>query len=309
MKKSLFASILVLMFLIPAIGHSEPSGGAAAGQSAPGQTPPANKPHLIVSNYKIDPSPVEPGASFTLSVDVLNTSKKRVDNLLVSIGAISAAGGQGGGNQSAVPSNAFATRTTGNSRYLSSLGAGATAKTTFELATAPKTDPGLYVALIDLNYISADIDYSSSQSVGVSVGRPTFLELQGVSIPKTALVGQEFPITFEGVNAGSFGVQGVALSLKSDGLEVKDALNFIGALDAGDSDSLEAKAVARRAGPVTAELQIKYRDDFNQSRVVLKNVSINIKARPKAAPKPAEPAGGGFFQSIGNFFKALLGLG
>lgn len=317
MKRILVTGTLFLLTAVvfPAVAAAEPPAVPAAAPQQAAQA--VNKPHLIVSSYQLEPMTVEPGASFTLTVDVLNTSRKRVDNLLVSISAISPAGGgsAGGDNggapaQAAAGGNTFVTRTTGNSRYVGALGAGATSKVTFELAAAPKADPGLYVAQIDFNYTSEGADFSSNQSVGVSVSRTANFEFQGVSAPDKVIVGESFPVTFEAVNAGGFTVQNVSLRLKSDDLEIEDGLNIIGSLESGDSDSLEARAKAKKTGPVKADLIIKYRNDFNRDSTLTQTVDITVDPKPKTVSRPpAKQGSGGFFSAIGNFLKALFGLG
>jgi len=309
MKKFLVVFLLVCLSQATAAAGAQPGGAAAAVQqeAAPAQ-PPANKPHLIVSAFTVDPQPVEPGVNFTLTVDILNTSKKKVENLLVSIGGISTAGG--GQDQTGGAGPTFATRTTGNSRFIGPLEAGATAKASFELAAAPKADPGLYLAQIDLNYINEGRDFTSSQDVGVSVSRSSRFEFQSVSIPAKVIAGKRFPVSFEAVNSAGFTVQGVTLSFVSAGLTIEDGDNIVGALESGDSDTLEAKARAEKPGPVTADLVIKYRDDFNRDKTATRTVEISVSPKPTATVRPdARPQAGGFWQSIGRFFKALFGIG
>lgn len=304
MRKSIIVILMLSLGLTPTTALAEPAEAAPAVQ----QAAPVNKPHLIVSAFKVDPQPVEPGVNFTLTVDILNTSKKRVENLLVSIGAIDAATGSQGQGSGAGPT--FATRSTGNSRYIGSLGAGATTKASFELAAAPKADPGLYTARIDLSYDSGGSDFSSNQAIGVTVGRPGRFEFQAVSSPSKATVGKKFPVSFEAVNAAGFTVQGVTLSLSGKGLVIEDGVAVIGALESGDSDVLEAKARVDRAGIVKADLVIKYRDDFNQEKSITKTVEISVQPKPRATVEPVDKAEtGGFFQTIGRFFKALFGIG
>jgi len=303
MKKTVL--LIALLFTFATTGLAQTPAEAP-------QPQPVNKPHLIISNYSLSAKPVEPGSEFSLNLDIYNTSTKKVENLLVSLVSINqSSSGQSESGAQASAGSPFVPKEKGNSFFIGSLASKATAKADFSLVSAPKTNPGLYTAYLELSYVADGQPFTTSQIVGIPVARKANLQIQNINVPETVRAGTNFKISFEAINASDFAVAGVNLSVSSPDLEIAKPTYFIGTLEPGDSDILETTAKANKsAATVKLNLKVTYKDDFNQLKTVVRELDVKVQPEPKltATPTKKPPKPLSWWQKLVAFIKALLGV-
>lgn len=276
------------------------------------------KPYLTITGYETSPDRISPGDSFTLALTVKNNGKNGIKNLLVSLGAASSPAKDDKDNGASASQADFSGGTTilttgsGNARYISYLGAGDKETISFDLIANPKAASGSYELGFGFEFESGTgKSFSSSQSISINLSRLVTFSWQNLDYPKEVEVGRMFTVSGEAINDNDFTVGGIKLEFDGEDLGVQDDNIFVGSLESGDSESLEAKVRAKRTGVKQARFIVKYRDDFNRERQIEKVIRIKVVPKPKAVRERVKPTAesGGFFQGLANFFKALLGIG
>jgi hypothetical protein len=192
-------------------------------------------------------------------------------------------------------------------RYLGSISKGGERQVTFKMVASGDALSRAYNLPVVLHY-QGENNYSGSsrQIIGLIIVRKPDIRVTDLSYPKVTMAGKKFKVVVDIVNAGSFAVNGVSVSLESQMLKISDGSLFIGTLEPGDSDSIEASAVAETAGKKLITVKVSYKDDFNRTQVLKQKVKINVGKLQKQIEKKTESVS--FFGRIASFFKALLGL-
>jgi hypothetical protein len=101
------------------------------------------------------------------------------------------------------------------------------------------------------------------------------------------------------------------MEVTGEGLEIQNGSLYVGPLDGGTSASLEATAVAQRAGTVEVVVNVHYLDDFNRPQTVSQTLTVEVAGSPEPVPQESAPSpeGGSFWEKILRFLRGLLGLG
>lgn len=283
-----------------------------------GTTEPSSlNPQIVIARYTVLPAQIVPGENFNLQLVLKNNSRYRAKDVLISLGNVTPANTLAGGASSATEQGAFTSSDavvvlgTGNTRYISSLSKGGENELSFELISNAALSSGVYNFPVKLNYVDSKGNAcSSSQVVGLIVLKKPDLAISSLNYPREVIKGEKFNVIAEFENRSDFVVKGVLIELKSDDFQITDGKFFVGTLEAEDSDTLEASAVAKKTGEKEATLILKYRDDFNQEQKIEKK--IKIKVNPALAKETEEKDSAkrkSFFAKIISFFKALFGLG
>lgn len=298
----------ILTFLISSLIFSSLAGA----QQAPAPSP---KPHLLISGYSTEPEQVSPGEEFTLHLAVKNESITLAKNIFLTLGATTASStkpseGKDSTSQDTEGTDSLSVLGTSNARFIPTLKGKRDEKISFRLISGGKVSPGVYNLEIKLEYENpAGTSYTSSQTIGVVIKRKADLRIVNLEYPSATTTGKKFTVTAEVINQSGFSVGDISVEFVSNDFEVSEGYLFIGTLETGDSDSLEAKAVAKEAGEKKGQIIVKYKDDFGQEEIVQKEIKIKVKPAQGKSLTQKSSKEKGFFARIWAFFKALLGLG
>ena len=111
-------------------------------------------------------------------------------------------------------------------------------------------------------------------------------------------------------NTNEFPVNGVALKFMATGVSWTSSEATVGTLDPGKTAKLDAVGMTDQPGSLVVTMIISYKDDYNQTKEIRRDLTIAVAAKPVAAPEPVRPARpkttGGL---VALFIKAMLGLG
>lgn len=272
---------------------------------------------LLLESYETEPKELTLGEEFELHLTLHNAGTKKADNLLVTLGPGSA-GGSGvetaaAGEGGASAGGGLVVVGTGNTKHIGVLGGGRTEIVTFKMQSDPSGSPGLVSLPVALEY-STGGRRALSQTVGLVLRRPTRLRVASLDAPSKATAGEEFDVTAEVTNAGDAKVGGVSVRLAGDdkaAARVEGGETFLGNLEPGDGDVLEAKVTLPKAGAAELSLVVAYADEFGETRETTQTIKITVTpADEPASDEATETAeSGGFLDAIAGFFKALFGLG
>jgi hypothetical protein len=288
------------------------------------------KPQLVVTGYKSDIDPLQPGSTFNLNLDIKNMGSAEAKNITLVLGGGGAnvdtssgtpvPGGTSGG--SSETSN-FGPLGSSNLVYLDNLGANHEVKYSAKMIVNVSTNPGAYpfkisfvyngpggVRLVDdqvitlLVFALPQVEVMFYREVGVLIaGQPTQLPIQiNNTSRKSAILGK--------------------VKVTAQKADLSNNTGLVGALDAGGYFTIDANITPQEPGPLELEITINYNDDFNQPRSLTEKMSLMVEPAPvmEVTPtggKPGQeggPDGPGleveesFTDKVWRFVKGLLGF-
>jgi hypothetical protein len=127
-----------------------------------------------------------------------------------------------------------------------------------------------------------------------------------------AIVGVPFNLPIEVINIGRTLVNVSTLEVSSEQLDIQDGSLYLGPLDGGTSGSLEAMAVAQEGGTAGVLVTVRYLDDFDQSQVVTRTLTVEVEEPEPVAPEselsPEEQEESPWDRVL-RFIRGLFGLG
>lgn len=281
----------------------------------------AERPLLMVLSYDIAPAyrsdagqgrgalELAPGDVFTLNLEVVNVGRQRAHRVLISLGGGQTPSGQGAG---VTGLGVFAPLESSNVKFVPQLDPEERRSISQRMAVDANAASGIYVLTVAFTYEDATGNsYTSSELISLLVIRRALLRIDLFQSVEDAEVGQEFSIPVEVINVGRNTVNVTTVEVTSEDLEVRDGVLYIGPLDPGTSGTLDARAVATRAGEARATVTVRYIDDFGRERLATRELSFRVKQPPlvELPDLAEEPGEESFLSRVWRFIRALLGLG
>ena len=256
--------------------------------SEPTPEKPSSQPKIIVSNYSINPAPVEAGGEFTASITLQNTStKKSVQNMSVTVSCD-------------CPNFELLNDT--NTIYIGKLAKDATTDIEVRYKTDLETPPQRYGITLSMEYDNSDAQtLSSSGTVTVTVKQPLRVKIEAPKIPQQVNAGDTMPLSFQVMNMGRSRVYNVRCQLAAPGL-IPSGTAFIGNMEAGTAmqgemdvfvgtkDMTEGYQGEEKYGFTNGTITLIYEDEAGQeySESIDFSTMINPPVIAPASAKPAE---------------------
>lgn len=283
--------------------ETQPIGVTVVGDAAFGPLP-------MVAGYRGGDA-LSPGDVFELALDVVNAGRQDALRTVLAFG----------GGDTLLPDSSSSTSTSlgpfaplgrGNRVFLDRLAVGETRTIRQRMVVDGAAKPGVYT--LDLSFSYADADGRlevASDVVTLLVSRRALLEINPLDAITDTVVGQPVPFAVEIINAGTAAVNVGAVELTGDGaLRVEAAPRFIGALDAGAADVVDAQVVPERAADEAhVTVRVHYLDDFNQERTLERAISFRVADAPEPVVVDDEAATVGRRPLLLRILRGLLGLG
>ncbi len=272
-----------------------------------------HRPLPIIISYRSDPENLEPGDTFTLSLQVQNLGGWLARDLTVAFGgSLIPGGGEGGapGTEGVSP-GPFAPLGSSNVQFIGTLEPDAVRTVTQRMIIDGSATSAAYTLTITLEYDDQDDNhYTSSELISLLVIRQPRLVIDLYRPVAEVMVGESFTIPVEVINVSRFRVNVTTMEVTSDDLSISEGSLYIGPLDSGTAGTLEATAVASEAGEATVLVSVHYLDDFEREGEVTEEFHCTVLEPPpiQAETPPAQPVQS-LWQLILRFLKALFGLG
>lgn len=268
----------------------------------------ANRPQLLVGEYRTEPHDLLPGEPFTLTVVIANVGGADARRVTLSLG-----GAQG---EALDP---FIAAGVGNVLFIPAIGHGETVAVSRRLIVDGAAGPQAYNLPVELAY--ADLQnarVSDVQRMSLVVRRRVDLEPRFYREPDSLVAGQVASLEMEIGNLGRSAVNVVLITANSAALDVRlTGQPFAGSLDANGVAPFDLELTPRAPGPAELDISVHYRDDFNQTQVRTWTFSLEVQAAPTppavpgeggvSTPVPAEPEP--IWGLLLRTLRGLLGLG
>ncbi len=296
------------------------SGG---GGGAPARTPTptgVRRAQLVITDYKTDVDPLQPGTIFRLMLTVENVGALAARGVTMIVGGGSS--GSGGTPQPGVSAGSgefsnFAPVGASNVKSLGNIDAGAKMNASQELIVNVSTNPGAYPMKISFIYVDASgAAATDEQVITLLVYRLPQVEIGFYQPPEPFYVGQPGTLPIQLVNLGKTSAVLGTMTVTTPGGTIENGQVLVGALEVGGYFPMDALFIPSAAGTFDLSVTIHYTDDFNQPRVITQTLKVEVLEAPfepmpdpNAPLEPYPPAEGEtFWQKLWRFILGLLGL-
>ena len=217
---------------------------------------------MIIGAYKIEPTIVQAGDEFVLTMGFLNTSSKHtVHNLKANILPVTQDKGEDTGN-------VFTPVDGSNTIYISDLATGEMVTKVLNMYTIPSATAKTYQITVEMAYEDEEgNEITATETLGIPVEQVTKIEVGDVYVDM-GMVGMETPFSVTFYNRGRTNINNMMVYLKGEGFEVQENKTFIGTFDIGESEVYEPIIIPNQSGLLTGTLVIEYEDPSGKTQTL-----------------------------------------
>jgi hypothetical protein len=301
------------------------SGATITPTSTPSPTA-SVKPQLVITSYKTDVSPLQPGTQFNLAVNIQNMGNSTAKNVTMIVGGgSSTSSGDGGTQQPGGVSGGsgeftnFAPIGSSNVQSLGDFSPGLSFTANQTLIVNVNTAPGAYPLKISFTYNNdQNHTFVDDQVITLLVYRIPILEVSFYQEVSTVSVGQPNTLPIQVVNLGRNSVVLGMMRVEAPSGQLSNNSILVGALDPGGYFTLDATFVPDAPGSTDILVSIDYTNDFNQPQVISETLSVDVMDQSVILPPVDGNQGDGtnippqspetFLHKVWRFVLGLIGL-
>ncbi len=243
------------------------------------------RPQLVISSYEQSIDPLQPGAIFTLILEVRNLGNSEAKAVTMVLGGSGASidvssgtpqpGGVSGGSSDLTN---FAPFGTSNLFYLGDIPTGAVYKSTTQLIVNVTTNPGAYPLKISFVYT----DGHSTRIVDDQIITLLVYSLPQVEVgyyrdPGVFLSGQPNQLPLQVTNLGRSTTVLGSLKVTDENADITNNVSLVGPLEPGGYFTMDAVVMPMQPGPLDLLVTINYTDSFNQPRTITQTLNIEVQ--------------------------------
>lgn len=297
------------------INLKKPSSG---GPARPTATPTlVSRPQLVVSAYRTDVDPLQPGAIFNLELEVRNLGTANARSVTMVLGGGASVNDQGTPVPGSSELSTFAPLGASNLVFLGEVPVGVTVTTSQKLIVNVTANPGAYPFKISFIYD----DEKGARQINDQVITMLIYQLPQVEVgfyrdPGFFYTNQPTQLPLQVTNLGRKTAVLGNMRVTSPNAEITNNVTLVGSLEPGGYFTLDAMAMPFQPGPMDIEININYTDDFNQPRTITQTLSVEVIEMPTPEPPtdgfppvgPEIPVEETLWQKVLRFLRGLVGL-
>jgi hypothetical protein len=282
----------------------ESIGGSGSGSYATATPTGVKSSQLVITSYRADVDPLQPGEQFSLAMTVENTGNVGAQRVTMIVGG----GGSSGGSNNGTPEPGgggvsggggeftnFAPVGASNVQTLGDVPAGGAVRATQNLIVNVSTNPGAYPMKVTFSYLNPKGEVvNDEQVITLLVYSLPKVDISFYRPPDPLFVGQPGVLPIQVVNLGKrLSVLGT-MKVGAENATVENGTGLVGSLDAGGYFTLDAMVIPEQSGTMILDITIDYTDDFNQSRTITHKLEIEVmEGEPIVDPSDPSAGGGG----------------
>ncbi|XME00989.1 COG1361 S-layer family protein [Lachnospiraceae bacterium C1.1] len=251
--------------------------GLAKYGTTSGYEDPADKstPRIIVTGFTTSPSEVYAGDSFTLNLNIKNTSKRTaVNNLQLDLTAVVAGKDESSSYAAFLPSSGS------NSFYLDSLPAGGEQVLSMDFTAKADLEQKPYVMSIKMNYENDyAVAFEGSAEVSIPVKQISKFDTSSITAePSSISVGEQTNLMFNIYNTGKTKLYNVSVSV--NGASIEPTFGFVGGLASGATGNVDMMitGTSETMDDGNIEAIISYEDENGNVTSTVKNFTLAVTA-------------------------------
>ena len=249
------------------------NGVSAVEENASEETGKISTPRVIVTGFTTTPEEVYAGDTFTLTLNLKNTSKKTaVSNMLFDIQGTSE------GTDAANTYAAFLPTAGSSTIYVDRIGANSTKSISIELKSKADLAQKPYVVTVEMEYEDSDANsFTETASVSVPIKQEAKVDVSSISImPEMLEIGNEANVMFSIYNVGKTKLYNV--NVKFEAASVSGGDTFLGNIESGATGNVDAYLTAQSVteDDGTVKILITYEDEEGKQSSVEKTMNLFV---------------------------------
>lgn len=290
-----YTDSLTLTIRLDKASSSSGSGGYAATRT-PTQVA---RPQLVVSGYKTNVDPLQPGATFELELNVQNLGSADARSVTMVLGGGTTStdssgtpvpGGEVSGSSGDL--STFAPLGSSNLVYIGDIPQGTTITSKQKLIVNVTANPGAYSFKISFVYDDAKGNrLVNDQVITLLIYQLPQVEINFYRDAGIFYTGQMGSLPLQVTNLGKKSSVLGNMTVSAENADITNGVSLVGALDPGGYYTLDANIIPYQSGPLELQVSVNYTDDFNQSRTINQTLTINVEDMP--TPEVLPPGEGG----------------
>lgn len=213
-------------------------------------------PYMMVESYEYGGDKVAAGSTFTLKMNIKNTSSTiGMENIVVSLNA----------------SEDLTVAAASNTFYIEKLAPGEVVTKEIDLAALSTAKSQSSIITLDSKYEflanNSRQQVTSSEQISIPVYQQDRLELQLVENMEETFVGNEHSLSIQYANKGKGNVYNVSAELKGN-VEAAEKVQNLGNFEPGANGTIDFFPISNEAGEVSGEVVISYEDENGEEKQV-----------------------------------------
>ncbi|HOQ07009.1 MAG TPA: hypothetical protein PLP87_04260, partial [Clostridiales bacterium] len=234
-------------------------------------------PRIIISNYTIDPFPVNAGSEFSLKMSFLNTNKT-VDVSNIKVTVLSEDG-------------TFTPTDSGNTFYIESIPRTQSVERELVLQAKPDAEQKSYMLTVNFEYEDEKGNpYTAKESISVRVLQSPRLVTGDISMMTETFVGQPVSVYLDFYNMGKSTLYNLMVSVEGD-FQGQGLSYYVGNFEPGRTDYFDASFTPMNPGMQKGAILFTFEDANGKTTEIRKEFELNVMEM--AMPEPS-------FESPGN---------
>ncbi len=284
-----------------------------------------SRSQLVITSYETDLQPLQPGAQFSLELTIQNMGNANAKGVTMIIGGGSTGSGSVGTPQPGGVSGGsgefsnFAPVGSSNVQSLGDIPSGGTLNAEQKLIVNVSTNPGAYPLKITLSYTDSKNNViNDEQVITLLVYQLPVVELSFYQPVFSLTAGMPNPLPIQITNLGKKSAVLGSMKMTTNNGFIENDSTLVGNIEAGGFFTFDSTVIPDTPGALELTVTIDYTDDFNQSRSIVKTMTLDVMEMPlEPTPDPNLPNGGEFplpgaeetlWQKAWRFILGLFGL-
>lgn len=213
-------------------------------------------PYIMVESYEFGGEKVAAGSTFTLKMNIKNTSSTiGMENIVISLNA----------------SEDLSVAAASNTFYIDKLAPGEVVTKEIDLTALSTAKSQSSVITLDSKYEflanNSRQQVTSTEQISIPVYQQDRLELQLVENLEETFVGNEHSLSIQYANKGKGNVYNVSAEIKGN-IEIAEKVQNLGNFEPGANGTIDFFPISNEAGEVSGEVVITYEDENGEEKQV-----------------------------------------
>ncbi|MCL2353481.1 MAG: hypothetical protein FWC69_02495 [Defluviitaleaceae bacterium] len=238
---------------------------------------PASTPHIIISDFTVDPGIVMANSEFDIFLTFQNThANLAVQNIRVTWEVMGTVSSPGGGTQSA-PSAVFVPVGASNTFFIDRIGSRSTHNHHLRLFAIPDAPAMAHTIRVTFEYEDQNGGtHTISQNIGVNVRQTSRLELGDPNIPDSWSMGMPIHLNFNASNTGRSTLFNLRVRFEGDGFDTSRADEMFGHVQSGHSGSFWSNITPMEPGPQTVYMIATFEDEMAEQHEIRQSFVVDV---------------------------------
>lgn len=256
-------------------------------------------PRLMVDSYDYGGGYIKTGKAFDLTLGLMNTAKKELTNIKVTVA----------GGETFVPVNGS------NSFFVDSISAKGHYSKTIQLRSSASAEQAAAALTVSMEYEDTSGNaYTAEDTISIPLVQDTRLEVNDVAKPWECYVGSQGSTNVEFYNMGKTTLNNLRVTAEGNFDTMESNSYYVGNMASGASDDFSFSFIPRETGPMEGKVIFTYEDASGEERRLEKSFVFEATEMPDWDDEgndipPVEPENSVPWKTVAGASAAVVVLG